>query len=321
MGAKLNDTFESGMTELDGVPIPYAGWIEQMKDCSPTVAQALLPYPQYCGTTQGLNEQAGSSSYHSFQAKLEKRFSAGLYILGSYTMSKLLSSGSAETQRTATTWNGSEGNIYSPYERWRNKSLAPDDVPQVFSLALVYDMPFGKGKRWLNQGGAINHILGNWQVSTVFRKSSGVPYFFRSGHCNIPGEFAMSCVPGILGNPFLQDVGNWDVNKPLFDKNAFQPTSYFDYYGGSGPRISNFRGQSYEDQDFALIKQIRVGEHFRWEIRAEFFNMWNWHIFNSGSAERGSNSVNNDINSADFGMWNGAVTDPRNIQLGTRLSW
>ena len=174
MGAKLNDTFESGMTELDGVPIPYAGWIEQMQDCSPTVAQALLPYPQYCGTTQGLNEQAGSSSYHSFQTKLEKRFSGGLYILGSYTMSKLLSSGSAETQRSATTWNGSEGNIFSPYERWRNKSLAPDDVPQVFSLALVYDMPFGKGKRWMNQGGAINtsgELAGQHSVPEVFRSS------------------------------------------------------------------------------------------------------------------------------------------------------
>jgi hypothetical protein len=49
MGNRLNDQFAPGQTTLDGVSIPYAGWVQQMTGCAPTVAQALLPYPQYCG--------------------------------------------------------------------------------------------------------------------------------------------------------------------------------------------------------------------------------------------------------------------------------
>jgi hypothetical protein len=57
---------------------------------SASVAQALLPYPQYCGNLQGINENAGNSTFHSFQLKAEKRFSNGFWALGSYTLAKLL---------------------------------------------------------------------------------------------------------------------------------------------------------------------------------------------------------------------------------------
>src|SRR5205823_11524616 len=56
LGAKLYDRFQPGQNELDGVPIPYPGWVEQMSGCGATVSQALLPYPQYCGGLYGLNE-------------------------------------------------------------------------------------------------------------------------------------------------------------------------------------------------------------------------------------------------------------------------
>jgi len=68
-GSKLYDQFQPGQTILDGVPIPYAGWREQMTGCAPTVAQALLPYPQFCSGLQGSNENQGSSTYHSLQLK------------------------------------------------------------------------------------------------------------------------------------------------------------------------------------------------------------------------------------------------------------
>jgi hypothetical protein len=89
-GSQLYDEFQPGQTVLDGVPVPYPGWVEQMTSCAPSVAQALLPFPQYCGVLQGLNENAGNSTYHSFQLKAEHRFSNGLFFLASYTRSKLL---------------------------------------------------------------------------------------------------------------------------------------------------------------------------------------------------------------------------------------
>ena len=79
MGPALDDEFEPGMTSLHGVPLPYAGWVEQMTGCSPSVAQALRPFPQDCDNLQGLNENHGESRYNSLQVKLEKRFANGFY--------------------------------------------------------------------------------------------------------------------------------------------------------------------------------------------------------------------------------------------------
>ncbi|HEX5482387.1 MAG TPA: TonB-dependent receptor, partial [Terriglobia bacterium] len=87
-GPALYDQFQPGQTTLDGVTIPYSGWVQQMQACPPTVAQALLRYPQYCGTLQATNEQAGNSSFQSLQVKAEKRFSGGLWFQTSYTLEK-----------------------------------------------------------------------------------------------------------------------------------------------------------------------------------------------------------------------------------------
>jgi len=85
MGNRLYDQFQPGQTQLDGVSIPYAGWVEQMTGCAPSVAQALLPYPQYCGNIYGQNGNVGNSTYNSLQLKAEKRFSHGVWMLASYT--------------------------------------------------------------------------------------------------------------------------------------------------------------------------------------------------------------------------------------------
>src|SRR5579864_487582 len=78
MGSALNAVFQPGQTSLNGVNVPYAGWIQTLDggSCAPTVAQALLPYPQFCGGLTGLNENEGTSNYNSLQAKYEKQFSA-----------------------------------------------------------------------------------------------------------------------------------------------------------------------------------------------------------------------------------------------------
>jgi hypothetical protein len=319
-GNQLLDEFEEGQTSLHGVSIPYAGWREQL-GCAPSLAQALLPYPQYCSALQGMNENAGYSSYHSFQVKAEKRFSQGTYLLGSYTLSKTLGT-TDNTQTEGMTWSGAEG-VISPYERHRNKALATDDVPQTLSLSLVTDLPFGKGKRFANTGGVVDKVLGGWSLSNVFRTSSGAPFFFRSGTCNVPGEFRLACIPSIIGDPWAQDKNNFDPNKPLFNKSAFEPLSSFEAFGyyGKGPRISNLRGFGYYNHNVALLKNIKITEALNFQFRAEFFNLWNWHTFTCSNQCFGSMPFDTDISSPDFGMWNGGVSQPRNIQLGARLEF
>ncbi len=195
MGDALNHEFTPGMTSLDGVPLPYAGWVEQMTGCAPSVAQALRPFPQYCDNLQGLNENHGSSMYNSLQLKLEKRFSEGIYALVSYTLSKTMSSASDNTQREAVTWSGLQG-VISPFEKDRNDVIAATDTPHVLSAAFVYELPVGAGKKYLNQGGITNVLAGGWQMSTIFKYSSGLPLYFRSGFCNVPGAFRAACIPG-----------------------------------------------------------------------------------------------------------------------------
>jgi hypothetical protein len=320
MGDDLYDEFQPGMTSLNGVPLPYEGWVEQMQSCSPTVAQALRPYPQYCSSLQGTNENYGTSDYHSLQAKVEKRFSRGTFFLVSYTLGRIYTSGSDNTQSDALTWNSAGGSI-SPYEESRNRALATDDVTHVLSAALVWDLPFGKGRRFADKEGVTNALLGGWQLSTIFRYSSGIPFFFRSGYCNVPGEFRAACIPSMSGDIFAQDFDNLDVTKPVFNRSAFESPDAFNFYWGNGPRVSTYRKSGYRNQDLSLIKNTKLFKDVNLQIRIEAFNVWNWHNWNGSSTQWAGNAFDTDINSPDFGMWNGSVTDPRVVQLAARLEF
>jgi hypothetical protein len=323
MGNQLFDEFAPGQDTLNGVAAPYPGWAQQLLDagCGPSVAQALLPYPQFCSALFGLNENAGNSTYHSFQAKVEKRFSQGTYLLAAYTLSKLITD-AGHVDPEALTWSGLSGTI-SPFERQRNKSLASDDVPQVFNVTFVYELPLGHGKRWMSTSRAADLALGGWSIASITRFSSGLPFYFRSGYCNVPGQFRAGCIPGFLSeNIFAQDKGSFDPGsgQTLFNKSALEPTDAFNFFWGTGPRVSNFRAYGYKNQDLAIYKDFRITERMRFQLRGEFFNLFNWHNFVS-SGQWGGQAFTTDPSSPDFGKWNGSVTSPRNIQIGARFEF
>jgi len=331
LGNKLIDQFQPGQTTLDGVPVPYPGWVEQMQQCPASVAQALLPYPQFCGNLVSGSENAGNSTYHSFQAKAEKRFSHGVWMLTSYTWSKFISSGS-DVQTGVFQWGGTSG-VISPFERQRNKSLDNQDVPQTLSVAMVYQLPLGAGQRYLSRSGALNKLVGGWQLTSIFRAQSGIPFYFGSSQCNVPGQFWASCNPGILpgANPFAQSKGSFDPNQPLFNPEAFEgkvvdpvtgKPSYgvFNFNFGQGPRVSNLRGFGFHNHDISLQKTTSITERVKFQFRAEVFNIWNWHIFSRGTTWGEAGAFNTDLASPNFGLWNvGQVTTPRNIQFGAKV--
>lgn len=328
MGSQLYDDFGSD-APVDGVSAPYAGWANQMQACAPEVAQALRPFPQYCGSLFGLTENAGNSTYHAFQAKVEKRYSNGLWSLTSYTFSKTIDD-TDNTQVTATL-GGVHGVIPSS-QRERNKALAIDDVPQILSESLVYDLPFGKGKRWgSNLPRILNGFVRGWSLSNVFRISSGTPFYFRATFCNVPGEMAASCIPGILpgANPWIQSKSNFDPGRqdssgnqiPLFNVNSFENQGLFNFNLGQGPRVSNLRGFGYHNHDLGLIKDIALTEKVKLQIRAEFFNIWNWHTFNCQTQCFGNNAFDATVGDTYFGIWDGSdVSNPRNIQAVARIT-
>ncbi len=310
MGAQLYDEFQPGQTVLDGVKIPYAGWVEQMTGCPPSVAQALLPYPQYCNTIQGNNENAGNSTFHSLQVKVERRFSSGFWFLGSYTFAKSITD--SESNQSGTNWNG-----ISPFQRQRNKGLSPDDVPQTLVLSGVYDLPFGRGQRWASGANPfVNGLIGGWKLSSIFRANSGSPLIFRNyNQCNVPGQFSAACIPAVLpgANPWAQDKGSFDPSQPLLNINAFEPADSFNNYFGVGPKVSNLRGFGYTNQDVSITRTFPIKEHINFQLRADAFNIWNWHHF--------GNTIDTDISSPAFGMINGSASSPRYIQIVGKINF
>ncbi len=326
MGSQLNAVFQPGDTSLNGVKVPYDGWIQTLNSgsCAPTVAQALLPFPQYCGGLFGTNENRGVSQYNSFQAKYERQFFNGIYAGVNYTWSRLMTDAASTTQSTASGY-GAVGAVINPYQGSRNWSLSPDDIAHTVAATAVYDLPLGNGKHWLNQRGPLDYIVGGWQLSTSIKLTSGQPYYFRnSSVCGVPGQFQAQCIPAITGNNvFAQSWGSVDVNKPLFNTSAFESVSNFNgFYLGTGPRVSSFRGSPYRDTNISILKTFAIKERVKMEIHAEMFNIFNNHYFTcDGQAFGDCIPFNNDPSSTSFGVWNGTVTAPRNIQLVGRVTF
>jgi hypothetical protein len=175
-----------------------------MQSCAPSLAQALLPYPQYCSNLQGANENQGKSSYNSLQVKVEKRFSHGTFFLVSYTLARTRMSGSDFVQTEADTWGGASG-LISPYEQDRNDALAADDATHV-SPRPSSGTPFGKGKKWVNQDGLANALLGGWQLSTS-SATARPPVLLPVQLLQRAGQFRAGCIPSSTGDVFAQDKG------------------------------------------------------------------------------------------------------------------
>ncbi len=324
---ELNTVFQPGQTSLYGVSVPYSNWAQQLNsvgNCAPTVAQAMVAYPQFCGGLTGLNENQGTSMYNSLQVNFQKNFSNGVYLQANYTYARLTTD-SASTTQSASAGYGAVGAIINPYQGSRNKSLSPDDIPNTIAVMGSYNLPFGAGKKWLNNPGFLNYVAGGWILSTSMKFTSGQPlYFWDSTVCGVPSQFQAVCIPGITGNVLAQSWGSANVNKPMFNASAFEPSSMFanGNYLGIGPRVSSVRGSPYRDTNLSIAKKFVVKERFTTEIRAEIFNVLNNHYFTcDGQAFGDCIPFNNDPSSANFGAWNGTVTQPRNIQLVGRFTF
>jgi hypothetical protein len=108
-------------------------------------------------------------------------------------------------------------------------------------------------------------------------------------------------LPG--ANPFAQSPHSFNPKLPLFNSAAFEPVSSFNgFYLGQGSRVSNVRAFPYHIEDLAIYKDTAITERVKFELRAEVFNIWNWHTFQSGSNfGTGTSVFTTDIGSSGFG--------------------
>jgi hypothetical protein len=341
LAVNYNDTGGPAIFTADGITQPYIGWAGQMQACQPTIAQALLPFPQYCGSLLGLNEQHGTSIYHSFQGKVERRLQGGLYILGSFTWQKMFTDAANNTQSQNASNQGSGGNSgsFSPFDTsHRAYAVAPDNVPVTASVAIVYDLPFGRNKQFLNKGGMLNTLVGGWQTSPIYRYEYGTPFsFFDSQDCitsTLISQFRENCVPGVISGQkaLLQDRNSFNPAKNggrLINPDALEHDFSTFGFTGTGRAVTDIYGPSYKNIDIAFTKNTRIAEKFNFRFEANFFNAFNNHYFiNQGASNGGTPyafytdlSAGGANGSGSFGTWNKSVTTPRTIQFVGRIEF
>jgi hypothetical protein len=266
----------------------------------PAATQRDRPFPQF-SNVQVLFPTLGVSNYHAGVLKFTKRFSGGLNVLSSYTWSKFLNN----TNEGGSTL-GAEGGPYSNfYDRRADYGPSENDVPHRFTFASVYELPLGRGKRWLSSHGA-RHILGDWAVSTVTTLQSGAPFTVTT-QVNSTNAFSAGALRAdVLRNPNLPSgeraLGRW------FDTDAFRQPANFTF-GNQG--VNLLRADGYVNVDFSLLKNIPLGEDRKIQFRAETFNFTNTPTFGIPGRVLGG---------PGFGLVSSA-SPGRRVQLGLRIVW
>jgi hypothetical protein len=288
-----------------GFKPPYAGY-----PTTRTLSQALRPFPQYGGiNTNGGAMNEGHSTYNSFEASFEYRLSRGLFLSSAYTFSKLIASAYYERGQSVGTMNH--------YNRRLDKAVGQADRPQVFTLAYIYELPFGRQKYFLRSSSRpVNALVGGWSISGFHRYTSGPALAITSnqelyGAGRARGSFAPGAGDTIpLLNPKWSPDPKVAWSVPYLNPAAFfRPNT--GEYGNTPALISQLRGRGVVSEDIVLLKRIFLGERRHLELRASAFNALNRHRLPD---------PNTAVNSAQFGMITSPQGNaPREIQLGARL--
>jgi carboxypeptidase family protein len=250
--------------------------------------QARRPYPRF-GAINYFSQDV-STIYHSLQAKLEKRLSAGFWYLLSYTFSKSIQHQNAPAVGGNTAWE---------------RSLTDFDIPHNLAASWGYELPVGRGKRLLNgANGFTNALLGGWQVQGVVVVRSGRPFTptitADRANIGIGGQRPNRLSSGKLNNPTVE---RW------FDVSAFSLPAQFTY-GNSGANI--LREDRFKTFDFSVFKQFRITEGSQLQFRAEAFNVTNTASFNAPSTQ---------IDTASGGRVTSTAGQPRQIQFALKYNF
>ncbi len=290
-GSQLNDV----------VPNPYYGKVTVGDLSFPTVRrkQLLRPFPQY-QQILAIRRPYGDASYQSMTGRFEKRYSQGLTASVAYTLSKTI----ASTGESNTWVVGPSNALYDPKY---NRSLEANDATHRLVISHVYDLPFGKGKRWAQEGLA-RWVLGGWQWNGITVLQSGRPILITAPDNTGLLDFSYTngradrLKSGVLSSG--QSLNKW------FDTTAFKAAGPFTVPTDSLSQ-PDLRGPGRKSFDMSMFKNTPVKERFNVQFRAEFFN-----IFNSPFFEARNQTT--DVTNPDFGrILSGS--QPRNIQFGIRV--
>jgi hypothetical protein len=260
-----------------------------------------------------------NSNYNALQARLEKRFSAGLSFLTSYTWGKALTN-APDHLSTSGVGNGVDVGVYkepqNPYDRRHEYGPAEFDVQQRFVASAVWQLPYGHNRKFgASTSKPVDYALGGWEFSPILTAQTGLALTINQPELlSLGGERRSR--PNRIGDGALPDsqrtVDQW-FNTSAFLTLQTDPTKLgfvpFQAYGNSG--IGILRGPGLVDFDFNLNKTFAITERASAQLRAEFFNAFNHPNFNVPGITLG----------AGFGQIVSTSTEARIIQFALKLKF
>jgi hypothetical protein len=255
--------------------------------------------PNVVNATYG--DTTGVGNYHSLQVAAERRFHNGLAWLGAYTYSHSIDN--VPTQQGG----GAEGPVPQDIRyRFLDRGSSAFDIRHRTSQSVIYDLPFGKGRRFDISNPFGRTVFGNWQVNGILTIQSGLPFTptLATSVSNAGGSRPDRLGSGELDNPVITHWFDTSFNVP--GAPWATPRQYT--YGNGGRNV--LRGPSRTNLDFSIFREVPIAERARIQFRGEFFNIFNHPQFDLPNAT---------IGSAAAGVISSTVGSPRDIQLSLRL--
>ena len=262
-----------------------------------TVVNSRRQWPFY-GADTHFGTDLGHSNYNALQVKVEKTYSDGMSLLASYTWSKTMDN------NTAGWYSGSPQNSYNVNADY---GVSNADRGQIFAGAATYQLPFGKGRTWL-QDGIPSAVLGNWQFNVIGRVQSGNPVVIQAtgDPANIGNTQYNYARPNLVGNPRVAHPSDAAWINPT----AFQQPVYA--FGNAGRGLIFNPG--FQNADMSVFKNIpipKIEKDFSLQLRLEAFNALN--LITRGNVD-GSFT-----NNPSFGQIHSIGSTPRQLQFAAKL--
>ena len=286
-----------------GLKVPYAGF-------TGSVSQALRPFPQYLG----IENESGAISwatYNSFQFKAQKQFGNGLSLLIGYTISKNLSDlGSTVPGYFAAA-------SQDAYNHRAEKGLSSIDIPQSLIASYTYELPVGKGKRFLNGNDPISqYVVGGWTIAGIHTYNRGTPLSIgtditlptMSAGALSAATLRPNLVPGVSMTSASCSSFNPSTDR-LLNTAAFAAPAPYSF--GNASRSPGPRACGYLNENFSLYKNFPIKERLNLRFGVDTFNLFNRHPWGG---------PNTDWSSAGFGQI-GSASPGRIVQLNARVDF
>ncbi|MDR3772791.1 MAG: TonB-dependent receptor [Terracidiphilus sp.] len=273
-----------------------------------------LPYPQFPNGVTIDAPPIANSTYHSLQLTAEKRYSNGLQFLASYVWSKSIDDASVPDDNT--TWLGSFTSLVDPNKPWLERSLSTFDIPNVFQFSYTYDLPLGRGKRFLNKmPRVLDEFVGGWKTNGVWRVAGGRPLpFFTYDGTSLPTYGGQR--PNIVGRVrrHREAPDSVWINSYFANPEAVRLPPVYTF--GNAPRATGMiRSPEAFNTNMSMEKEFslsRLHEGMNFELRLEAENALNHPVFGTPDTS---------VDDPNFGVVGYTSNGPRQVQLGGKITF